>query len=68
MGVVALSLVAQTAPFAGIVILDKENDWADLFTVVYFSVVGLLVAAMALLDDINNFSNVIGISTEAFMY
>jgi hypothetical protein len=50
---VAAALVAQTVPFAGVVVIGNESRWRDLFAISYVAAVGLLLSLIAAHDDLN---------------
>jgi hypothetical protein len=68
MQVVALSLVAQTVPFAALIAMDQDNEWRDLFLLVYFCLIGLLISLIAIVDDYYGYSTLIEIMAEGLEY
>jgi hypothetical protein len=68
MQVVALSLVAQTMPFAALIAMDEDNEWRDLFVLVYFCLIGLVVSLIAIVDDYYSYSTLIGITAQGLEY
>jgi hypothetical protein len=65
---VAAALVAQTVPFAGVVVIGNESRWRDLFAISYVAAVGLLLSLIAPHDNLNGLSDLIGLSVEALQY
>jgi hypothetical protein len=65
---VAAALIAQTVPFAGVVVVGNESKWRDLFAVSYIAAVGLLLSLLAALDDLNGLTDFIGISVDSLQY
>jgi hypothetical protein len=61
-------LVAQTVPFAGVIVVGSESRWRDLFTVSYVAAVGLLLSLIAAADDLNGLTDLLGISVEALQF
>jgi hypothetical protein len=68
MQVVALSLVAQTVPFAAVIAMDEDNKWGDLFVLAYFCLIGLIVSLIAIVDDYYSYSTLIGVTAEGLEY
>ena len=65
---IAAALVAQTVPFAGVIVVGSESRWRDLFTVSYVAAVGLLLSLIAAADDLNGLTDLLGISVEALQF
>ena len=65
---VPFALVAQTVPFAGVVVVGNQSRWRDLFAISYLAAVGLLVSLTAAHDGLNGLTDVIGLSVEALQF
>jgi hypothetical protein len=65
---VTAALVAQTVPFAGVVMVGNQSEWRDLFAIAYIAAVGLLLSALAALEDLNGLTDLIGLSVDALQY
>ena len=65
---IAAALVAQTVPFAGVIVVGSESRWRDLFTVSYVAALGLLLSLIAAADDLNGLTDLLGISVEALQF
>ena len=65
---IAAALVAQTVPFAGVIVGGSESRWRDLFTGSYVAAVGLLLSLIAAADDLNGLTDLLGVSVEALQF
>ena len=65
---VAAALVAQTVPFAGVIVVGSESRWRDFFAVSYVAAVGLLLSLIAAGDDLNGLTDLLGVSVEALQF
>ena len=62
---IAAALVLETVPLAGFVLSGKRERWSDLFTVSYVAAIGLMLSAIAMVDDANELTTFFGLSTDA---
>lgn len=60
---VSAALALQSIPFAGLALINSKHR--DLFVVLYFSALGLLLSLIAMIDDYHSYSSWLGISVEA---
>ncbi len=59
---IAAALAIQSIPFAALALVRSKHR--DLLLVIYVSILGLLLSLIAVVDDYQGFSSLIGISVE----
>jgi hypothetical protein len=55
------AILFATIPFAGLAIIGRGEAWRDRFLVGYVAVLGILLSAIAIVDDHYGLTSIIGV-------